>query len=352
MATVTVHDPVFNVISIKQFQTFQKETLVSKSTRVFDKLGYYVVFSDDNDILVTKYQLSKSLVEPFEHPVLNQYEFCHQLHKYLDIIYAFYANHHDYLSKLNIQFDFIDVQIKSIKNWLISNEFYFSYLIIINEYLVCIQTPLDSEMLENISKVEKYDSGEDQMVPFIKGDVLSYKQQLNKRIGKYSSNIKLYNFKIKNTPNPNMLQDFKRKLEKFQSDKHYLQNISAKLQSVELLMKSDVLSVNQENGDSDDSNNINSKMNYSFLDENSYGETPGAIGNTPDDYELNLKTPRFSNFVDSSFIQKDVEIENGDSDHDRDNYGINRLNPNEMGDLNNDKSKNNNTNINVLLCNV
>ena len=175
MATVTVDDPVFNVISIKQFQTFQKETLVSKITRVFDKLGYYVIFVDDNDILVTKYQLSKCLVEPFEHPVLNQYEYSNQLHKYLDIIYAFYASHSDYLSQYQIQLDFIDVQIKSIKNWLASNEFYFPYLIIINEYLVCIKSQLDIDMLENIDKVKKYDSGEDQMVPHINGDIDAYK---------------------------------------------------------------------------------------------------------------------------------------------------------------------------------
>ena len=340
MATVTVDDPVFNVISIKQFQTFQKETLVSKITRVFDKLGYYVIFVDDNDILVTKYQLSKCLVEPFEHPVLNQYEYSNQLHKYLDIIYAFYASHSDYLSQYQIQLDFIDVQIKSIKNWLASNEFYFPYLIIINEYLVCIKSQLDIDMLENIDKVKKYDSGEDQMVPHINGDVDAYKKELTVRINKYTSNIKLYNFKISNTSSPNRLSDFKVKLEQVRSDKRYLQNISSQLQSVELFIKSDVVnSMDKSDGEVDKKINDNSDINYSFLDENEYGVTPGAIGNTPGDHDSNLFSPRFSNFVNCSFIKSEIMENENDSGNENINVNIN------FGDVSSHSGHDNNVNM-------
>ena len=123
MATVTANDPVFCEISNTQFQTFQRQSLVSKITQVFDRLGYYVVFVDDNDILPKKYQLTKALVEPFEHAVVNQYDFCNQLHKYLDIIYAYFVKYDDYLQNLKLQSDFIDVQVKSIRNWLSSHEF-------------------------------------------------------------------------------------------------------------------------------------------------------------------------------------------------------------------------------------
>ena len=170
MATVPVDDPVFCEISYKQFQTFQKQTLVAKTTQVFDRLGYYVVFLDDNDILTTKRQLTKSLVEPFEHPIVNQYEFSNQLHKYLDIIYAYFVKYETYLSQQNIQLDFIDVQVKSIRNWLISNEFYYPELTIIKEYIVSIKTPDDITMLQNIERVRQYDTGEDQMIPKINGE--------------------------------------------------------------------------------------------------------------------------------------------------------------------------------------
>ena len=106
MATVTANDSVFCEISNTQFQTFQRQSLVSKVTQVFDRLRYYVVFINDNDILTTIYQLTKSLVE---HAIVNEYDSCNQLHKYLDIIYAYFVKYDDYLMKLQIQFDFIDV---------------------------------------------------------------------------------------------------------------------------------------------------------------------------------------------------------------------------------------------------
>ena len=82
MATVTVDDSVQK----QAFQNFRQRSLLEKTTRVFDRLGYYVLINDESEIFDSKRFVVKSIIEGFQHPSLNHSDFKTELSTHLDII--------------------------------------------------------------------------------------------------------------------------------------------------------------------------------------------------------------------------------------------------------------------------
>ena len=69
----------------------------------------------------------------------------------MDIIEAYYV-YPEFLRENKIEKNNVKIQIETIKNWLLSNEFSYQYVIAINEYYVSIRTHEDIQMLETLKK--------------------------------------------------------------------------------------------------------------------------------------------------------------------------------------------------------
>ena len=151
METVTVNDHVRIQVTVEEFQNFRKKSLLEKTTRVFDRLGYYVLFDDEQEILESKRFVVKSIIDGFKHPTLSHADFKTELTTHLDIIEAYYI-YPEFLRVNKIEIKNVEIQIEAIKNWLLNNEFSYQYVIAINEYYVSIRTNDDIQMLDNIEK--------------------------------------------------------------------------------------------------------------------------------------------------------------------------------------------------------
>ena len=133
-------------ITTEEFQNFRKKSLLEKTTRVFDRLGYYVLFGEESEIFDSKRFVVKSIIDGFDHPSLSHADFKTELTTHLDIIEAYYV-YQEFLRVNKIMVKDVETQIKTVKNWLLNNEFAYQYVIAINEYYVSIRTQADIQMM-------------------------------------------------------------------------------------------------------------------------------------------------------------------------------------------------------------
>ena len=152
MAAVSGNDARFSKIQAEEhFRKFQKQSLLDKTLKVFDTLGYYVLFKSESEIWDEKRTMVKALVNAFEHPSLEVNEFQMQLHKYLKIIEAYFS-FQLILKQENISLEDTELHIKAIRKWLLMHEYFYNYLIIIKEYDVPIELDIDKQMLKILNK--------------------------------------------------------------------------------------------------------------------------------------------------------------------------------------------------------